>query len=218
MKIREEHSPRRHRGHEEGWDRVEKMRILIIRSFLCLIFFLWSFSSIQAEIILNPKIAPAHTEAKGLPTILYSTTLSLPSPNAAVHSFIVSIFPDGSANVMQTVDNQRNLSIPAASRKISIQSFGPKILPEQAQAELQRCFTRGIPWNIPERAFVVRDPKENGFWVAELSLQTETSRRHSRLSSSEKQNPEIEENAYAFLNFLEQVRRFVCGEKSETIR
>ncbi len=177
--------------------------------FLILLF--WNINGAHSEIILDQKDGIVrHTEAQGLPTIVYSTTLLTASPNTILQSFILSIFPDGSANVKQTVDTQRNLSLTADSRKIILQTFGPKILPEQAQSRLQQYFAKTVPWNIPKKAFVSR--KEKGFWIAELSLQTETSRHHCTFSSSEKQHPEVEQIAYDFLAFLEQVCRFVCND------
>jgi hypothetical protein len=192
-----------------------KGRILI---FVFLIVSSWKITLLPAEIILEPQSDTTHPKSQKIPTIVYSTTLLTPVPKASnpiVQSFVLSIFPDGSANVMQTVDNQQNLSLPPNSRKLILQTFGPKILPEQVQSSLQQYFAKTIPWNIPKKAFVIRDPKEKGFWMAELSLQTETLRHHCAFSSSEK-NPEITQNAYEFLTFLEKIRHFVC-ERSEKL-
>jgi hypothetical protein len=187
---------------------------------LIALFFMASWVTIlPAEIILDPRSdTRSPKQTKKLPTIIYSTTLLTPVSKASstmVQSFVLSIFPDGSANVMQTVDNQQNLSLPANLRRLVLQTFGPKILSEQAQSTLQQYFAKGVPWNIPKQAFVMRDPKEQGFWIAELSLQTEALRHHCTFSSHEK-NPEITQNAYEFLNFLEKIRHFVC-ERSENL-
>jgi hypothetical protein len=144
---------------------------------------------------------------RGVPFIVLSTTLTVEDgARRHIQGYMLSVLPDGTCHLRSTRDRQQDRSVPPDRRNVKIRNFGPKILPENVRAALQRFFSESLNWTLARHSYVSRgEAKTPEIWLAELTLYFGTDHHTCTLSSVEREYPELSEAGYEFLNLLERI-------------
>jgi len=180
---------------------------------LLLIFSLISiFDKYQnAEVYLDAEDGVAFSE---VPFIMFSSTFTFRNGKKKfIKSEILSVLQDGTAYLSVTMDNQRNLTLPARDRKIIIKSYGPSVLPEELRARLQTFFSDSLNWSLASNSYIdFQDKSKNGIWLADLTLQYGMKESKCYISSVNKAYEPLSKPGYDFIFLLKTISKFVVQE------